>query len=114
MSVVVKGLKIPKTCGDCPLHSNMDDVCRFDNRNINYDDAPPCWCPLVEVPEPHGDLIDREILEQELRNGIRAGNYEEGYEQYAHINNMDDCVECVRYADTVIEAERRVSDERTY
>jgi hypothetical protein len=62
-------------------------------------------CPLAEVEVPHGDLIDREMLEQGLRNGIKAGNYEEGYEHYANINNMDDCVECVRYADTVIEAE---------
>lgn len=60
---------------------------------------------LIEVKEPHGDLIDRDILEQELSNGIKAGNFEEGYEHYANINSMDDCVECVRYADTVIEAE---------
>lgn len=60
---------------------------------------------MVEVPEPHGDLVDRDILEQELRNGIKAGNLEKGYEHYANINSMDDCVECVRYADAVIEAE---------
>jgi hypothetical protein len=22
----------------------------------------PDWCPLVEIPEPHGDLIDRDAL----------------------------------------------------
>jgi hypothetical protein len=89
----------------------VEEVCGKENTDevlALYDGASeafPDWCPFVEVPEPHGDLIDRDILEQELINGIKAGNFEEGYEHYANINNMDDCVECVRYADTVIEAE---------
>jgi hypothetical protein len=40
-----------------------------------------------------------------MLNGIKAGNLEEGYEMYANINTVDDCVECVRWADAVIEAE---------
>ena len=60
---------------------------------------------LVELPEKHGDLIDRDTLVKDLTNGIKAGLLLDGYEKYPNINNMDDCVECVRYADTVIEAE---------
>lgn len=29
-----------------------------------------------------------------------------GTADYAHINNVDDCVDCVRYADTIIEADK--------
>lgn len=125
MGVYVKGMEMPKSCSDClffvdGLYDANDEPCsaclaKEDNSpwgcgykeidGIDHMARRMDYCPLVEVSEPHGDLIDREILEQELRNGIKPGNYEEGYEHYAHINNMDDCVECVRYADTVIEAE---------
>lgn len=55
------------------------------------------------LPEGHGRLGDLDALEKEIINGIKAGNYEEGYEGYQHINDIDDCVECVHYADTIIE-----------
>lgn len=29
-----------------------------------------------------------------------------GTADYAHINNVDDCVDCVRYADTIIETDK--------
>ncbi len=57
------------------------------------------------LPKGHGRLIDGSKLKVELECGIRAGNYEEGYEKYGHINSMDDCVDAVEYADTVIEAD---------
>lgn len=115
MGVFIKGMKMPKECRECYLLEYYEYLgetqCSVTRRMLAERGKPisfdgrPGWCPLIEVQEPHGDLVDRDILEQELRNGIKAGNYEEGYEHYAHINNMDDCVECVRYADTVIEAE---------
>lgn len=58
------------------------------------------------LPKGHGRLIDGSKLKVELECGIRAGNYEEGYEKYAHINSMDDCVDAVEYADTIIEADK--------
>lgn len=60
----------------------------------------------------YGRLGDLDALEKEIINGIKAGNYEEGYEEYGHINNMDDCVECVKYADTIIEADREEGSEK--
>lgn len=58
------------------------------------------------LPEGHGRLGDLDALEEEIVNGIKAGNYEEGYETFAHINDMDDCVECVKCADTIIPADK--------
>ena len=60
----------------------------------------------AKLPKGHGRLGDLDALEKEIVNGIKAGNYEEGYEAFANINNMDDCVECVKYADTLIEADK--------
>lgn len=60
------------------------------------------------------DLIDKQVLLEEIENGIRAGNYEEGYEQYPNINNIDDIIECIRYAD-VVQSERKTGRwERHY
>ena len=47
------------------------------------------------------DSISRKALLEEIENGIKAGNYEEGYEEYPHINDMDDILECIKYADSV-------------
>lgn len=58
----------------------------------------------IVLPKQHGDLIDRSKLLVELECGIRAGNYEEGYEKYPHINDMDDCFDTVKYADTIIKS----------
>ena len=101
MGVYIKGMEMPHDCDSCKVSDILDCTLW---KPMDIGERHP-ECPLVEVPTPHGDLIDRDILEQELINGIKAGNFEEGYEHYANINNMDDCVECVRYADTVIEAE---------
>ncbi len=65
----------------------------------------------ILLPKGHGRLGDLDALEQEMINGIKAGNYESGYDDYSHINNTDDCVECVRYADTIIEADKAESEE---
>ena len=54
------------------------------------------------------EYIDRKELIKELECGIRAGNYEDGYENYTHINDVDDCVDTVKYFDKadVIEREK--------
>ena len=49
MSVIVKGMNVPDTCGDCCLYSHIDNVCQYDNTDMNYDDNRPPWCPLVET-----------------------------------------------------------------
>lgn len=62
------------------------------------------------LPKGYGRLGDLDALETKMVNGIRAGNYGEGYESrffsFKPINNMDDCVECVRSADTILKADR--------
>lgn len=62
------------------------------------------------LPKGHGRIGDLDALENEMINGIKAGNLEEGYEEYANINNMNDCVQCVKYADTIIEADKTESE----
>lgn len=55
MSVLIKGMEMPKNCGLCFLRVGK---C---SRRI-YMKNRPSDCPLIEVPEPHGRLIDADAL----------------------------------------------------
>ena len=50
--------------------------------------------------------IDKTKLLTDINNGIKAGNLEEGYEQYQNINNMDDIIETIEWADEADVVER--------
>jgi len=63
------------------------------------------------LPKGHGRLGDLDALKENMENGIRAGLLEEGYERYTNILDMDDCVECVEFADTIIEADTESGGE---
>lgn len=66
MSVLIKGMKMPKDCEHCGL-SKTDSAGFFGcsiTENIvlrKTEENRPSWCPLVEVP-PHGRLIDEKQI----------------------------------------------------
>ena len=76
MSVLIEGMKMPKKCICCPLsHWNkLDELtgCELHQKHIPnaekefWEKDRPDWCPLVEVPTPHGRLIieDGEIVNE--------------------------------------------------
>lgn len=56
MSILIKGMKMPKCCDDCDfIQHGVGDWCYITEKNL------PCDCPLIELPD-HGDLIDRDAL----------------------------------------------------
>lgn len=73
MSILIKGMGIPKNCDSCPLITDGKDyqICFVNKEFIPWRWADehsceqihdrPSWCPLIELP-PHGDLIDRDAL----------------------------------------------------
>ena len=70
MSILIKGMEIPKFCNACPMnmYEGQDGyLCRVLPGIKYYDELKP-WkkkrkdCPLIEVPDSHGDLIDRDAL----------------------------------------------------
>ena len=113
MSVLIKGMEMPKSCWNCPCSSYYDRTYQVlcDLTEKRLDDKP--WrsgrdsdCPLVEIPTPHGRLGDLDALYEEISNGNKAYNGIEGYDgKYPNIANVDDCLDAIKYADTVIEAE---------
>ena len=104
MSVYVRYMKMPESCLKCPMQ--FGGWCYVSPPEIDERVAPtvdeaaeqgkPEWCPLVEVSEPHGRLIDAEKLKNE----------------YPHDTDWDypvstNCYVCesIDNAPTVIEAE---------
>ena len=59
MSVIVKGMEMPERCGACFLRVGG---CK---QRI-YMEQRPKYCPLVEIPTPHGRLIDADKLKSRL------------------------------------------------
>ena len=96
MSVLIKGVEMPKTCHDCRLYEADIYFCEAADRDVVMDDAYAdngrcSFCPLVEVPTPHGRLVDADIPED-----VR---------QVHGFFNDYDLQELLEAAPTVIEAE---------
>lgn len=64
MSVLIKGMEMPKNCWECALSDIDDDFgrcCLFSGiacLTIGRQDN----CPLIEIPTPHSDLVDRDAM----------------------------------------------------
>ena len=103
MSIIIKGLNMPKSCGGCEFNYCLeggsyewwecvilhDDIKQFDTRRTD--------CPLVEIPTPHGRLIDGDKLSIEFENQC-AG-------ECADCMFEERCVIIDRIAPTILEAE---------
>ena len=71
MSILIKDMKMPENCIKCPMQfggmcyvmpAEVDESRVAPTVEEALKQGKPDWCPLVEVPEPHGDLIDRDAL----------------------------------------------------
>ena len=85
MSVIVKGMEMPKTGWGCPLNSYGICTAKHEILDNCYEELPD-WCPLRPLPEKHGDLIDR--------NALLSGEWE-----------RCDAEEAIRNAAAIVEAE---------
>ena len=109
MGVYIKGMEMPKSCGNCFFDSHCDNW-----RLRNWGAPPPDDCPLVPVP-PHGRLIDADAL-TETTDGIWDCNdlYFQPNDKICDPNDCKGCkwretMDCfrrmVRHAPTIIPAE---------
>ena len=74
MSVIVKGMEMPKSCADCFAISEGLDWCKATGSEVfnpfPKDDL-PSFCPLSPLPEKHGRLIEADSLKETLDYYIR-------------------------------------------
>ena len=110
MSVLIKGMKMPRSCWECPLFDDKSMQCLILRCEIRTDQAMTAsCCPLVEVPTPHRDLIDRDELKDyatiELTSPFAypQGTKQDDEKQYREM--WDTIRKIVIAAPTVIEGE---------
>lgn len=98
MSILIKGMDMPKGCGVCPL---FDDECFGsykckrakgwgDEENRAYD------CPLREIPTPHGRLIDADMAIKEIAKAFLDkpwGGMDFGLKVEEIIDNIPEIIE---------------------
>ena len=65
MSVLIKGMDMPKHCMDCVLKNDDDDCMAQKWKEWKDWEDMRKGCPLVELPEKHGRLIDADKLKLE-------------------------------------------------
>lgn len=98
MSYIVPREK-PK-CYNCPFRTL--DYCglliEHDCVTVNVNEMTVSeYCPLVEIPTPHGDLTDKDKLMQEFMDSDL---------DYLQRDDWKEIIQIVSDADVVIEAER--------
>lgn len=123
MSVIVKGMKMPKNCNEC-------DFCHWSNLHQTgicdrCGDEPVCpdygtdyrktrarFCPLVELPEKHGRLIDADEFLKKMNLAIatvsvmmKALGAEDDAELQMELKSYRDIRDGIKEAPTIIEAE---------
>lgn len=103
MSVLIKDMEMPKTCWDCACsnyyYHTDEAMCDITDETLDY----ILWkrerrsdCPLIEVPTPHGDLVDRDKLMTDVIDS-----------DLDHLQRDDwkEVIQIVEDAHTIIEAE---------
>ena len=102
MSILIKGVEMPRSCFGCPfMYARRFCSCNpeieftddeYSELNGRYD-----GCPLVEVPTPHGRLIDADALNTDNMMDVYIGG-----DLYRHEWSVD---EWINSAPTIIPEE---------
>lgn len=120
MSVLVKGMKMPENCWECTgsglnigvsVFGGMCPYCEKIRTDHDMKTGRHPDCPLIALPDKHGDLIDRDAFradygmnadcadcEKECKGKSKACEYDRIYSKMDFCGWLDD-------ADVVIEAE---------
>ena len=72
MSILIKGEKMPESCTACQMSDTAHwyecpfyAIDKSDYSKKRFDK-----CPLVEVPEPHGRLIDADTIDDHIVGSV--------------------------------------------
>ena len=98
MGVYIQCMKIPKSCDNCLFRAKSivtNDYCYLTAKCL------PCECPLIEVPDGHGRLIDADELRKEFKEPM---NWLDAKQCTYHVTGIWSAIDA---AETVIPEERR-------
>lgn len=58
MSILIKGRDMPESCYECAYSIERVGICSITQGGCEWGHNRPPHCPLVEIPTPHGRLIE--------------------------------------------------------
>lgn len=64
--IVIRGMNAPKSCAECRVNCDMFMSGYLNGFTEGAHTRHPA-CPILALPEGHGDLIDRDALEKRAR-----------------------------------------------
>ena len=108
MSILIKDMDMPKVCNECPFCCNPSYFeyawCELLQQHFDMDESynkVADFCPITEVPTPHGRLGDLDKLMAEFMDS-----------DLDHLQRDDwkEVIQIVADAPTVIEAEGKEND----
>ena len=104
MSILIKGMKMPRGFGYCPFCDYEQSHCLADNdtKTHGWVVREP-WCPLVEIPK-HGRLIDGDAVIDKMCLDYTAAE-RNGKLMYTSVKVKQGFCDLLTDAPTVIEAE---------
>ena len=83
MGVYIKDMKMPKCCDECSIRAMALSWCNVAKHSTSHSNTGkpldqskrPQWCPLVEIKEPHGRLLDETRVLLLLAHAWEANRY---------------------------------------
>lgn len=104
--VAIKNAVVPPSCYFCPMTNDGFYLCKANNPYEMLEDdceeRRPDWCPLIEIQEPHGRLIDEKDICDKIRPLIENPYC---YNRLQVISEtLGNCLQIVRDAPTIIPA----------
>ena len=66
MSILIKGATLPNSCWDCEADFAYQIGCELWQDYEEFCERRHPNCPLVEIPTPHGRLIDGDKIETDM------------------------------------------------
>ena len=103
MSVIVKGMEMPKNCVVCKNYYYCELWSKLTVNKRCKERHPDC--PIVEVKEPHGRLGDLDALWDRMYNYIDNEGAKMPFGDNDFMIHKDSACELIEDAPTVIEAE---------
>ena len=101
MGIYINGMRMPENCIKCPMQfggmchvmpAEVDESRVAPTVEEALKQGKPNWCPLVEVSEPHGDLIDRDAFRTDYGMGEHCDKCENNSKSCDFIySKMDFC-----------------------
>ncbi len=98
MSILIKGIDIPKCCDECMLKYDIKCKCYIGYHHKDTNRANKC--PIVEVQTPHSRLIEADGIKDYFSD--KEGDDFTAFHFYDAVDN----------APTIIEADKAESEEK--